>query len=121
PDGAEPGEGAPVLKLRLLVTALERVPECAAALSGVLGAVLAECSGLGLLARSGVPADRGLLGETMDRLSRRFLPEPEDPRDLGQIVGRLFPARSDVTWLAGVPPALVARFVEALALHAPSG
>jgi site-specific recombinase len=121
PDGAEPGESAAVLKLRLLVTALERFPECAAALSGVLGAVLAECSGLGLLARSGVPADRGLLGETMDRLSRRFLPEPEDPRDLGQIVGRLFPARSDVTWLAGVPPALVARFVEALALHAPSG
>jgi site-specific recombinase len=121
PDGAEPGESAPVLKLRLLVTALERFQECAEALSGVLGAVLSECSGLGLLARSGVPADRGFFGETMDRLSRRFLPEAVDPRDLAQIVGRLFPARSDLAWLAAVPPVVLARLVAALAVHAPSG
>ncbi|HEX5101151.1 MAG TPA: hypothetical protein VFV94_16685 [Polyangiaceae bacterium] len=110
PEGSEPGERQPVLRLRLLVNALEAFPELAARCSALLGSVLVRCSGLALLARTGVPADRGLFGETMDRLSRRFLPEPIEVHDLAELVGRMFPSRSDLTWLAGVPPSLSARF-----------
>jgi site-specific recombinase len=121
PPGAEPGERAQVLRVRLLVAALEQFPELAARAAGVIGSLLGECGGLGLLARSGIPADRGLFGETMDRLSRRFLPEPVDARDLGQLVARLFPSRRDLGWLTALPPTLTARLVAALATHAPSG
>ena len=119
-DGAEPGETAQALRLRLLVLSLERFPELRERAAGVLGSVLAECSGLGLLARSGVPADRGLFGETMDRLSRRFLPEPVDAEDLGQLVARLFPARRDLAWLTSLPSGLTLRFVAALSTHGPT-
>jgi site-specific recombinase len=114
PEGSEPGERPALLRLRLLVNALEPFPELAARLSTLVGAVLAGCSGLGLLARTGIPADRGLLGETMDRLSRRFLPEPVEVHDLGPLVGRMFPAKGDLTWLAAVPPSLSARLADVL-------
>jgi len=116
PEGAEPGERQPLLRLRLLVNALEAFPELGARCSALVGSVLARCAGLGLLARTGVPADRGLLGETMDRLSRRFLPEPIEVHDLAELVGRMFPSKSDLTWLAGVPPSLSARFAAALVM-----
>jgi site-specific recombinase len=114
PEGSEPGERQPLLRLRLLVNALEAFPELAARCSALLGSVLTRCSGLGLLARTGVPADRGLFGETMDRLSRRFLPEPIEVHDLAELAGRMFPAKSDLTWLASVPPSLSARFARAV-------
>jgi site-specific recombinase len=115
PDGTEPGERAPLQRLRLLVAALEQFPELAARAAAVTQAVLAESAGLGWFARAGVPADRGLWGETMDRLSRRFLPEPLDARDLGQLATRLFPKRSDLTWLSSVPPSVGGRLAAALA------
>jgi len=114
PEGSEPGERPALARLRLLVNALEPFPELAAQLSTLVGSVLALCAGLGLLARTGIPADRGLFGETMDRLSRRFLPEPVEVHDLGPLVGRMFPAKSDLTWLAAVPPSLSARLAAVL-------
>jgi len=117
PEGSEPGERQPLLRLRLLVNALEAFPELAARCSALLGSVLARCAGLGLLARTGVPADRGLFGETMDRLSRRFLPEPIEVHDLAELAGRMFPAKSDLTWLASVPPSLSGRFAAAVVVH----
>ncbi|HEV8550691.1 MAG TPA: hypothetical protein VGQ57_16715, partial [Polyangiaceae bacterium] len=119
PEGAEPGERPPLLRLRLLVSALERFPELAARLAGVCTRVLTEGEGLDLFARSGVPADRGLFGETMDRLSRRFLPEPVEARELGQLSLRLFPKKSDLAWLTSVPPSLSGRFAEALGRAVP--
>lgn len=114
PEGAEPGERPALLRLRLVVNALEAFPELAARLAPLVGAALAGCSGLGLLARTGVPADRGLYGETMDRLSRRLLPEPVEVHDLGALVGRMFPSKSDLGWLASVPPSLSARLARVL-------
>ena len=93
----------------------------AASFAAVLAATLAECSGLDLLAQSGIPADRGLFGETMDRLSRRLLPEPVDARDLGQLAARLFPARRDLAWLTSIPPSVVGRFAAVLARNGTSG
>src|SRR6187431_3113546 len=74
--GAQPADRPQVSRLRLLVAALEGVPFVRERFSAVVGAVLAESSGLMLLARLGLPTDRGFWNETIDRLSRRFLPEP---------------------------------------------
>jgi site-specific recombinase len=113
PD-ADPGDRPQVGRLRVLVLAVERFPECAEPLSALVGSVLGECSAVQLIARSGIPADRGLLGETMDRLSRSILPEPIDERDLGQLVSRWFGAKKDLAWLELTPAPLIARLVAAL-------
>lgn len=114
-EDAELSERAQVNRFRVLVRAVERFGAVRGRLQAVLGSTLAELQPIGLLARAGLPADRGLFGETMDRLSRTFLPEPLDERDLGQFVARLFPKRRDALVLSALPAALVERFARALA------
>jgi site-specific recombinase len=108
--GSEPADRPQVARLRLLVAALEGVPSLRDRFSTVVAGVLAETSGLMLLARLGVPTDRGLWNETVDRLSRRFLPEPVDEHDLAQLVARLLPGQRDAIWLSSVPDELTLRF-----------
>jgi site-specific recombinase len=113
PD-SEPTDRPQVGRLRLLARACEVFPACGARLARVLASVFAEAPLLGLLSRAGIPADRGLFGETMDRLSRSILPQPIDPQDFGQLISNCFPARRDVVWLASVPAALSLRLAVAL-------
>ncbi len=120
-DDSQPGERPEVARLRLLVRAFERLPDLGARFGEVLGTVLGECSGLRLFSRAGIPADRGLFGETMDRMSRSILPQPVDERDLGQLVARFFPVRRDMVWLAGVPASLALRFITSLSDRGPGG
>src|SRR5688572_2254582 len=81
-EDAELADRPQVNRFRALVRAIERFGAVRGRLQAVLAPTLAELSPNGLLARAGLPADRGLFGETMDRLSRTFLPEPIDERDL---------------------------------------
>jgi site-specific recombinase len=111
---ADPGDRPQVGRLRLLVLALERFPDLSRALGAVLGSVLGDLQIVPLLARAGIPADRGLFGETMDRLSRSVLPEPIDERDLAQLAAGWFGGKRDIAWLGSVPPPLVARLASAL-------
>jgi site-specific recombinase len=109
-SGANLPEGSPrvrpeVLRVRLLVRALEAEPRWSLCLAGVLRRTLGECSGLQLLTQLGLPGDRGFFGETVDRLSRRLLPQPVDESSLTQLMSRLFPKARDRVWLRALPQA----------------
>jgi len=112
--GSSPADRHEIGRLRLLCAALEHFPGYRSRLTALVSRTLAEVNGTPLLARLGLPGDRGLLGETIDRLSARFLPEPVDERSLVQLCARLFPSKRDMVWLAAVPDALVIRLVAAL-------
>jgi site-specific recombinase len=107
-----PNEKGPIRRLRFLCHVLRVSPPIRELLSRLLRSVLGELSGQGLFAKLGIPGDGGLLSETIDRLSRRLMPQPIDEQDLIQLVDRMFPSRSDWLWLASVPPELVVSFVE---------
>jgi site-specific recombinase len=117
-DGA-PGELPEVAHLRLLVRAIEELKPCRDSLAQVVASVLRDASALNLFSQLGLPADRGLFGETLDRLSRRLLPEAMDPRSVSELVCRMFPAAKDLVWLNATPPELLQRFAELLALAIP--
>ena len=111
---SSPADRAQVGRLRVLSGALEHFPGYRQRLSEVLSRTLAEVNGTPLLARLGIPGDRGFFGETIDRLSARFLPEPVDEQSLIQLCARLFPSKRDTVWLAAVPDALIVRLVAQL-------
>lgn len=105
-------EPPPVRRLRFLCHALWLVGPFRVRLSKLLRSVLGELTGQALFARLGIPGDSGLFSETIDRLSRRLLPQPIDEQDLIQLVERLFPKRADWAWLARVPPSLLVSLIE---------
>jgi site-specific recombinase len=113
-EGALPGEGPQVLRLRLFLRALELVPPYRQRVAQTLARLLEDSLGGGLFGRLGLPTDRGFLAETIDRVSQRFLPEPRDDRDLGQLVGRLFPGQAELGAILVTPPESMARLVTLL-------
>lgn len=108
-------EGPPqILRLGLLVRALEAFPGCRREFGRLVRNTLQQTSAIYFLARLGIPSDRGFFNETVDRLSRTFLPEPEDEADFAQLVARLFPKQRDLDWLRATPEPLTTRLAELL-------
>ncbi len=112
--GAPLGERAPIRRLRLLLAAAEAFPVYAARLAYVVGAMLLEQRADAFFARLGIPGDRGLFTETVDRLSRRLMPQPIDEEDVTHTLALMFPGAADSEWLEALPPDLALRFVKTL-------
>jgi site-specific recombinase len=106
PPRSEPGDTPQVQRLRLLLEALRMSPPLGHRVAFTLSRVLDDSVGGTLFARLGLPTDRGFLAETIDRISRRYLPEPRDDRDLLQFVARLFPSKGSLRILSATPPEL---------------
>jgi site-specific recombinase len=73
PPGAVPGESVYVTRVRLLTHAAKTLPRVSSRLSGSLASTLEQAQVAGLFASLGLPSERGLWNETVDRLSRRTL------------------------------------------------
>ncbi len=109
-----PDEPAATARLRLLTYVLAQVAPMRSRVRVVLASVLAETHSLRLFCESGLPNDRGLFVETLDRLSRRFLPTPSDHSDLAELIARLFKTEKDAEWLETLPREVAAAFADVL-------
>jgi site-specific recombinase len=103
------GDSDRTARLRLLVRALEEVAPFRVEVAGLTAALMRESSAFHLLSRLGLPGDRSFLAETVDRVSRRFLPSARNEHDLAVVLARLFPRRNDAAWVATLDPELCAR------------
>jgi site-specific recombinase len=106
--GLEPSQ-----RLGLLVEALKRVGPWRERLAVTFRSVLETCTDAHLFAEAELPNDRGFLKETVDRLSRRLLPSPEE-LDLSELIAQLFRGKRDAAWLSTVSPGLVAGLSQVL-------
>jgi site-specific recombinase len=57
---------------------------------------LEETDAVSLFAQAGLPNDRGLLSESLDRLFRIVLPAPREETDLARLLLRLFPTQAEI-------------------------
>ncbi|HEY2458697.1 MAG TPA: hypothetical protein VGI13_15445, partial [Candidatus Acidoferrum sp.] len=69
--------------------------------------ILEETDGVGLFAQSGLPTDRGLLPETIDRFFSIVLPAPREETDLAKLFLRLFPTQREVERFFNMPTELL--------------
>jgi site-specific recombinase len=88
-----------IARLRALVQALAAVPEYRERLRATLGSVLRDTTAVALLSEAGIPSDRGLARETVDRIARRLLPQPPDAENLERLVSRVFRGRRQCAWI----------------------
>ena len=110
--GSAPLERGVVRRFRLFVEALWTFPGVRERFSRLVQSVLADQSAQTFFAKMGIPGDRGLFSETVDRLSRRLMPQPIDEQEITQTLARMFPARRDAAWLIALPPDLLLRFID---------
>lgn len=105
-----PTAGDPALaRLEWLVVALEQLPAARRRFQAALGAVLLATRGIKLFGEIGLPNDRGLLAETGDRLTRRFLPEPPATHELWRLAGHIVRKLDDLAWLGPAADPLLHR------------
>jgi site-specific recombinase len=74
-----------------------------------LAAVLEATRGVKLLGEIGLPNDRGLLAETVDRFARRLLPEPPATHELWRLAGHIVRSVDDLSWLGPAADPLLNR------------
>ena len=90
--------------LRLLMRVLQAEPARRQRLSATLASIFRDTTALHWFAEAGMPSDRGLASETIDRVSRRVLPRPPDAQNLERFISRVFRANRDCAWIEATPP-----------------
>ncbi len=101
-------------QLRTLLDTLKAEPHLRQRFTATLASVLRDTTAVALFAESGMPNDRGLASETMDRAARRILPRPPDDEDLDRFVSRIFRTKRDCAWIEDAPVAMFEEFADVL-------
>src|ERR1700733_6048707 len=101
-------------RIRALLASLDAVPKYRERLTATLRSVLRDTSAVALFAEAGMPNDRGLANETIDRIARRILPRPPDDEDLDRFVSRIFRRPRDCAWIEAAPVEVFVELAEAL-------
>jgi site-specific recombinase len=90
-------------RLRQLIEVVQDDASLRAKLSATLGSVFRDTSAVHLFSEAGLPSDRGIATETIDRISRRILPRPPDDENLERLVSRVFRRQRDCAWIGDAP------------------
>ena len=96
---------------RVWLSILEASPEVRERYRAAISSILEETDAVALFAESGLPNDRGLVPETIDRLFRIVLPAPREEKDLARLFLRLFPTQKEVDRFFGLPSEVFDRIV----------
>jgi site-specific recombinase len=96
-------QGAEWRRERVWLAILESSPEVRDRYHAGVAAILDETDALSLFAEAGLPNDRGLVPETVDRLFRIILPAPREETELARLFLRLFPTKREVERIFSLP------------------
>jgi site-specific recombinase len=99
-------------RLKFLLDSLAAAPEYRERLRLTLASVLRETSAVALFSEAGIPSDRGLARETLERISRRILPRPPDDENFERFVSRVFRRSRDCAWIGDAPPELFTQLID---------
>ena len=112
-DAADIGHIPPMFRRQHVVLCLQECsPELDGHLRNLVSTILRDTSSLATFAETGLPSDRGLVVEFLDRFWRRVLPAPREDTDLSKLLIRLF-THTEAERVAAMPPDIFGRIVTA--------
>ena len=97
-----------------IVVLMESDAEFCAQIRERFAYLFSHASGLLLLTETGIPGDRGFLGDVINCFMEKLLPKPRTPEDLADVLSGCMPSLQEARWLASQPKSLLERFVVAL-------
>lgn len=95
-----------------LLDELDQNVETKLQVSLVIREVLSRTSGIKLFSRTGLSREQGFMSESIDRILNRFLPQPFDDRELGDLCARFFNHPLDYLWIKKASPRTLRRIFE---------
>lgn len=101
-------------RIRQLLEVTDSSPSMVQKLRATMAGVLRETTAVALFADAGIPNDRGMFSESIDRISKRILPQPPDDGDLEHFVSRVFRRKRDCAWIEVITPELFAEIAQLL-------
>lgn len=101
-------------RLRHLLDVVHAHPDVTRRLSDTMASIVSDTSAVALFADAGIPGDRGIAVETLDRIANRVLPQAPDDDNLELFVSRVFKRQRDCAWIAEAPLELFARLADVL-------
>ncbi len=114
-----PTTEAPTARLKMLLDALDELPEQRRRLEAMVARCFTEGDGVQLFADTGLPSEAGFFSEMSRRLSDSLLPEPPVDGQLSRLLHRLFPSARAAAWFERLEEPLLLRLFDALSV--PSG
>lgn len=112
--------GSRAVRFRFLLQFMERNPEWKLELARTVHSILVEASAVGLFCQTGLSHEAGFFAEAIDRVMRRWLPQPGGDGDLAELLSRVFTREADADWIESSPEAVVGPVREWLAMVADS-
>jgi site-specific recombinase len=102
--GQDPGR-VQVTRLKHILNVLDRNPELKAGVARTLRSIIHDTHALELFMNVGIPNQEGFIGEFVERLNVRFLPQPPRDQDLVSVFSETFKSWSDSEWIKQMDPA----------------
>jgi site-specific recombinase len=101
-----------VTRLRYIFQVLDQNPAMKKNVAELVRSIIADTSALELFMNIGIPNEQGFIGEFLERLHLRFLPQPPRDEDLISVFSETFCYRSDPKWVREIDPILFGSLIE---------
>jgi site-specific recombinase len=102
-------EGA---RLKYVLHVLDHNEDLKLKTARALRSIIGDTRALEFFMAVGMPSQNGFIGELLERVSVRFLPQAPDDRDLGSIFSETFRYESDAVWIRRLDPSVFGGWIE---------
>jgi site-specific recombinase len=101
-----------VMRLKYLFQILEKNPELKKKAALAIRSIVADTSALELFMNVGIPNEHGFIGEFLERMHLKLLPQAPRDEDLISVFTSTFRFKTDAYWIEDIDPALFKEMVE---------
>jgi site-specific recombinase len=93
-------------RLRLIFQILEKNPEMKKKVAATIRSIVADTSALELFMNVGIPNEQGFIGEFLERMHLKLLPQAPHDEDLISVFTSTFRFKGDPDWIREIDPTL---------------
>jgi site-specific recombinase len=109
-----------VTSLRYIFQVLDQNPAMKKNVADLLRSIITDTSALELFMNIGIPNEQGFIGEFLERVHLRILPQAPRDEDLISVFSESFSFRNDPKWIREIDPILFGNLVEFFGYSSPN-
>ncbi len=101
-----------LVRLKHMIQVLDRNLSLKAQVGATLRSIIRETRALELFMHVGIPNEHGFIGEIVERLNLKFLPQPPNEQDLVSVFSAMFSRESDSEWIGMMDAEVIQSWID---------